>query len=200
MKNSKTASTSPQATRGAARGSAKGTSRETVKKRRGASQTEAAVDLIRMKIIDMSLEPGSKLDEPLLCDLVRGLGIDNPLALGLEFVASSKRVDAGPHAGCPQMFGLSFQPLRDRLAGVGAVKLRAGAVDRQVLRNYRALHGLFCGLLVVLRRRLGLLRTLKTSHCSHVEPSSSDCGRKKSAIARNDGILRHCRLIGLHIR
>ncbi|HEY6765441.1 MAG TPA: hypothetical protein VI386_11760, partial [Candidatus Sulfotelmatobacter sp.] len=24
-----------------------------------------------------------------------------------------------------------------------------------------------------------------------------DCGRKKSAIARNDGILRHCRLIGL---
>jgi hypothetical protein len=25
-----------------------------------------------------------KLDEPLLCDLVRGLGIDNPLALGLE--------------------------------------------------------------------------------------------------------------------
>ena len=66
MKNSKTASTSPQATRGAARGSAKGTSRETVKKRRGASQTEAAVDLIRLKIIDMSLEPGSKLDEPLL--------------------------------------------------------------------------------------------------------------------------------------
>ena len=29
----------------------------------------------------------------------------------------------------------------------------------------------------------------------NVEPSSSDCGRKKSAIARNDGILRHCRLI-----
>jgi DNA-binding GntR family transcriptional regulator len=68
MKNSKTAksSTSPRARRGAARGSAKGTSRETMKKRRGASQTEAAVDLIRLKIIDMSLEPGSKLDEPLL--------------------------------------------------------------------------------------------------------------------------------------
>jgi len=68
MKNSKTAnsSTSPRARRGAARGRAKGTSRETVKKRRGASQTEAAVDLIRLKIIDMSLEPGSKLDEPLL--------------------------------------------------------------------------------------------------------------------------------------
>ena len=68
MKNSKTAnsSTSPQARRGAARGPAKGISRETVKKRRGASQTEAAVDLIRLKIIDMSLEPGSKLDEPLL--------------------------------------------------------------------------------------------------------------------------------------
>jgi hypothetical protein len=28
----------------------------------------------------------------------------------------------------------------------------------------------------------------------NVEPSLSDCGRKKSAIARNDGILRHCRL------
>ena len=68
MKNSKTvnSSTSPRARRGAARGRAKGTSRETVKKRRGASQTEAAVDLIRLKIIDMSLEPGSKLDEPLL--------------------------------------------------------------------------------------------------------------------------------------
>jgi DNA-binding GntR family transcriptional regulator len=31
-----------------------------------ASQTEAAVDLIRSHIIDLSLEPGSKLDEPLL--------------------------------------------------------------------------------------------------------------------------------------
>ena len=68
MKNSKTvnSSTSPRARRGAARRGVKGTSRETVKKRRGASQTEAAVDLIRLKIIDMSLEPGSKLDEPLL--------------------------------------------------------------------------------------------------------------------------------------
>jgi DNA-binding GntR family transcriptional regulator len=68
MKNSKTAnsSTSPRARKGAAHGREKGTSRETVKKRRGASQTEAAVDLIRLKIIDMSLEPGSKLDEPLL--------------------------------------------------------------------------------------------------------------------------------------
>jgi DNA-binding GntR family transcriptional regulator len=68
MKSSRTvnSSTSPRARRGAARRGAKGTSRETVKKRRGASQTEAAVDLIRLKIIDMSLEPGSKLDEPLL--------------------------------------------------------------------------------------------------------------------------------------
>jgi DNA-binding GntR family transcriptional regulator len=68
MKNSKTAnsSISPRARKGAARGRAKGTSRETMQKRRGASQTEAAVDLIRLKIIDMSLEPGSKLDEPLL--------------------------------------------------------------------------------------------------------------------------------------
>src|SRR5260370_31095241 len=31
-----------------------------------ASQTESAVDLIRSHIIDLSLEPGSKLDEPLL--------------------------------------------------------------------------------------------------------------------------------------
>jgi DNA-binding GntR family transcriptional regulator len=68
MKNSKTAhsSTSPRARRGAAGGRATNNSRETMKKRRGASQTEAAVDLIRLKIIDMSLEPGSKLDEPLL--------------------------------------------------------------------------------------------------------------------------------------
>jgi DNA-binding GntR family transcriptional regulator len=33
---------------------------------RSASQTEAAVDLIRSQIIGLSLEPGSKLDEPLL--------------------------------------------------------------------------------------------------------------------------------------
>ena len=33
---------------------------------RKASQTETAVDLIRSKIIDLSLAPGTKLDEPLL--------------------------------------------------------------------------------------------------------------------------------------
>ena len=68
MKNSKTAKSSsgPRTRGGAARSPAKGTSRGTVKKHHGGSQTEAAVDLIRMKIIDMSLEPGSKLDEPLL--------------------------------------------------------------------------------------------------------------------------------------
>lgn len=66
MKTSKTAKSSTRTREGVARSPAKGTSRETAKKHRGASQTEAAVDLIRMKIIDMSLEPGSKLDEPLL--------------------------------------------------------------------------------------------------------------------------------------
>jgi DNA-binding GntR family transcriptional regulator len=35
-------------------------------KGRKASQTETAVDLIRSKIIDLSLAPGTKLDEPLL--------------------------------------------------------------------------------------------------------------------------------------
>lgn len=66
MRSSKTAKSSTRTRGGVARSPAKGTSRETAKKHRGASQTEAAVDLIRMKIIDMSLEPGSKLDEPLL--------------------------------------------------------------------------------------------------------------------------------------
>ena len=65
MKSPKTAKSSIR-TRGVARNPAKGTSREMAKKHRGASQTETAVDLIRMKIIDISLEPGSKLDEPLL--------------------------------------------------------------------------------------------------------------------------------------
>ena len=41
-------------------------SRPALKAQRTASQTEAAVDLIRSQIIDLSLEPGSKLDEPLL--------------------------------------------------------------------------------------------------------------------------------------
>ena len=66
MRSSKTAKSSTRTRGGVARSPAKGTSRETAKKHRGASQTEAAADLIRMKIIDMSLEPGSKLDEPLL--------------------------------------------------------------------------------------------------------------------------------------
>ena len=66
MRSSKTAKSSTRTRGGVARSPAKGTSRETAKKHRGTSQTEAAVDLIRMKIIDMSLEPGSKLDEPLL--------------------------------------------------------------------------------------------------------------------------------------
>ncbi|MEH2470861.1 DNA-binding GntR family transcriptional regulator [Nitrobacteraceae bacterium AZCC 2161] len=59
-------SVGPRTGRNVTRGSAKGTSRKAVKKPREASQTEAAVDLIRSRIIDMSLEPGSKLDEPLL--------------------------------------------------------------------------------------------------------------------------------------
>jgi DNA-binding GntR family transcriptional regulator len=41
-------------------------SQPALKAQRSASQTEAAVDLIRSQIIDLSLEPGSKLDEPLL--------------------------------------------------------------------------------------------------------------------------------------
>ena len=40
--------------------------RPVLKAKGSASQTEAAVDLIRSHIIDLSLEPGSKLDEPLL--------------------------------------------------------------------------------------------------------------------------------------
>jgi DNA-binding GntR family transcriptional regulator len=40
--------------------------RPALKAKGSASQTEAAVDLIRSHIIDLSLEPGSKLDEPLL--------------------------------------------------------------------------------------------------------------------------------------
>jgi DNA-binding GntR family transcriptional regulator len=40
--------------------------RPVAKAKGSASQTEAAVDLIRSHIIDLSLEPGSKLDEPLL--------------------------------------------------------------------------------------------------------------------------------------
>jgi DNA-binding GntR family transcriptional regulator len=41
-------------------------SQPALKAQHSASQTEAAVDLIRSQIIDLSLEPGSKLDEPLL--------------------------------------------------------------------------------------------------------------------------------------
>ena len=57
MKSPKTAKSSTR-TKGVARNPAKGTSREMAKKHRGASQTETAVDLIRMKIID--IESGTR--------------------------------------------------------------------------------------------------------------------------------------------
>jgi DNA-binding GntR family transcriptional regulator len=67
MKTSKTKSSSGSRTgRNVVRGPVKGALRKATKQPGEASQTEAAVDLIRSRIIDMSLKPGSKLDEPLL--------------------------------------------------------------------------------------------------------------------------------------
>ena len=68
MKRSRTVKPSARARNkpGAARSPSKRSSRKTAQEPREASQTDAAVDLIRSKIIDMSLQPGSRLDEPLL--------------------------------------------------------------------------------------------------------------------------------------
>lgn len=50
-----------------------GTEAEVLDDDRAASQTEAAVDMIRSRIVDLTLEPGSRVDERLLIDRF-GLG------------------------------------------------------------------------------------------------------------------------------
>jgi DNA-binding GntR family transcriptional regulator len=80
--------------------------RGTVSEPREASQTDAAVDLIRSKIIDMSLAPGSRLDEPLLRNHFK-LG-RTPAREAINRLVAEGLVNISPNRGGMFVRGLDF--------------------------------------------------------------------------------------------
>jgi DNA-binding GntR family transcriptional regulator len=84
----------------------KQSSRGTVSEPREASQTDAAVDLIRSKIIDMSLAPGSRLDEPLLRNHFK-LG-RTPAREAINRLVAEGLVNISPNRGGMFVRGLDF--------------------------------------------------------------------------------------------
>ena len=91
---------------GAARSPSKRRSRKTAQEPREASQTDAAVDLIRSKIIDMSLQPGSRLDEPLLRNHFK-LG-RTPAREAVNRLVAEGLVNISPNRGGMFVRGLDF--------------------------------------------------------------------------------------------
>ena len=91
---------------GAARSPSKRSSRKTAQEPREASQTDAAVDLIRSKIIDMSLQPGSRLDEPLLRNHFK-LG-RTPAREAINRLVAEGLVNISPNRGGMFVRGLDF--------------------------------------------------------------------------------------------
>lgn len=91
---------------GAARSPSKRSSRKTAQEPREASQTDAAVDLIRSKIIDMSLQPGSRLDEPLLRNHFK-LG-RTPAREAINRLVAEGLVSISPNRGGMFVRGLDF--------------------------------------------------------------------------------------------
>lgn len=84
----------------------KRSSRKTVQEPRETSQTDAAVDLIRSKIIDMSLQPGSRLDEPLLRNHFK-LG-RTPAREAINRLVAEGLVNISPNRGGMFVRGLDF--------------------------------------------------------------------------------------------
>jgi DNA-binding GntR family transcriptional regulator len=89
-----------------ARGANKRKPRKTAQEPREASQTDAAVDLIRSKIIDMSLEPSSRLDEPLLRNHFK-LG-RTPAREAINRLVAEGLVNISPNRGGMFVRGLDF--------------------------------------------------------------------------------------------
>jgi DNA-binding GntR family transcriptional regulator len=90
----------------APRSPSKRSSRKTSQEPREASQTDAAVDLIRSKIIDMSLQPGSRLDEPLLRNHFK-LG-RTPAREAINRLVAEGLVNISPNRGGMFVRGLDF--------------------------------------------------------------------------------------------
>lgn len=80
--------------------------RKTAQEPREASQADAAVDLIRSKIIDMSLQPGSRLDEPLLRNHFK-LG-RTPAREAINRLVAEGLVNISPNRGGMFVRGLDF--------------------------------------------------------------------------------------------
>jgi DNA-binding GntR family transcriptional regulator len=91
---------------GAARSPTKRSSRKTAQEPRETSQTDAAVDLIRSRIIDMSLQPGSRLDEPLLRNHFK-LG-RTPAREAINRLVAEGLVNISPNRGGMFVRGLDF--------------------------------------------------------------------------------------------
>lgn len=91
---------------GAARSPSKRSSRKIAQEPRETSQTDAAVDLIRSKIIDMSLQPGSRLDEPLLRNHFK-LG-RTPAREAINRLVAEGLVNISPNRGGMFVRGLDF--------------------------------------------------------------------------------------------
>ncbi|WMT79612.1 GntR family transcriptional regulator [Bradyrhizobium sp. Ash2021] len=106
LKNGAKPSVRRKTARGAVTSPSKATVPSDAKKRRNASQTEAAVDLIRSRIIDMSLEPGSKLDEPLLINHFK-LG-RTPAREAINRLIAEGLVNIFPNRGGTFVRGLDF--------------------------------------------------------------------------------------------
>jgi DNA-binding GntR family transcriptional regulator len=91
---------------GVARTANKRSPRGIVSEPREASQTDAAVDLIRSRIIDMSLAPGSRLDEPLLRNHFK-LG-RTPAREAINRLVAEGLVNISPNRGGMFVRGLDF--------------------------------------------------------------------------------------------
>lgn len=78
------------------------------------SQTDAALDLIRSKIIDLTLEPGSRIDEPLLIKEFK-LG-RTPAREAINRLIAEGLVNIVPNRGGTYVRGLDFREIGEVVA------------------------------------------------------------------------------------
>lgn len=78
------------------------------------SQTDAALDLMRAKIIDLTLEPGSRIDEPLLIKQFK-LG-RTPAREAINRLVAEGLVNIQPNRGGTYVRGLDFREIGEVVA------------------------------------------------------------------------------------
>jgi DNA-binding GntR family transcriptional regulator len=95
---------------------------------RKTSQTDAAVDLIRSKIIDLSLAPGSKLDEPLLVNEFK-LG-RTPAREAINRLVAEGLVSIFPNRGGTFVRGLDLPEIGEVMTAYQLVETVLGQLCR----------------------------------------------------------------------